>query len=128
MPKLITNKGLSILANRIKSLGTEPIYIGWGIGTAVPAVTDTQLGTEDVTGGYARALGVSAIITTTQTSDTYQVSGSLTANAVLTITEWGLFDAVSGGNMLLRETKVPGTLLAIGGIITFTFKIQMARC
>jgi hypothetical protein len=128
MAKVITNKGLNILANRIKGVGDEPLYIGWGIGTTGPTNADIHLATEDTTGGYTRATAVSSIITITQVGDTYQVSGSLTANAVLTITEWGLFDAGSGGNMLLREVKAPGTTLAIGGIINFTFKIQMARC
>jgi hypothetical protein len=128
MAKIITNKGLSILASRIKGVGTEPLYIGWGTGIAAPVATNTQLATEDTTGGYARSPGVSTIVTITQAGDTYQVSGSITALAVLTITEWGLFDAVSGGNMLLREVITPGSVLAIGGILNFTFKIQMARC
>ncbi len=126
MAVVLTNKGFEILSSRIKGLLTEPLKIGWGTGTTAPAVTDTTLQTEDVTGGYARATGVSSIVTVVVTNDTYQVSGSLTALAALTITEWGVFD--TAGNLLLREVQNPGQALAIGGIINFVFKIQISRC
>ena len=126
MGKIVTDVGLSIISSRMKGLLTEPVKIGWGTGTTEPTAADTTLQTEDVTGGYARAVGVSSIVSVGSVNDTYQVSGSLTAQAALTITEWALFD--NAGNMLCREVANPGHTLALGGILNFIFKIQINRC
>jgi hypothetical protein len=128
MAFVITNAGLAILAKRIKGQGTEPVYVGWGTGAGVAAVGDTVLFTEDTTGGYARAVGVSSIITTLIANDTWQVSGALTAGAVLAITNWGLFDAANAGNLLVHEDVSPAYNLAIGAMLNFVFKLQEARC
>lgn len=128
MGAVITTAGLAIVAGRIKGTGTEPLYIAWGTGTTEPTAADTTLETEDTTGGYARVAGVSSIVTVSETDDTYQVSGSITAAAALSITEWGLFDASSSGNMLYREVSNPGFDLEIGGILNFVIKFQIAEC
>lgn len=128
MAFVITNAGLAILSKRIKGLGTEPLYIGWGTGAGVAAVGDTALFTEDTTVGYSRAAGISSIVTTAIADDTYQVSGSLTAGAALVITNWGLFDAASGGNLLVHEDVAVPYSLAAGELLNFIFKLQEARC
>jgi hypothetical protein len=128
MTAIITNIGLSIIANRLEGVGTEPIYFGWGTGTTAPTSADTALQIEDATGGYSRVAGTSAIITVSVASDTFQVSGSMTALAGLVITEWGLFDAITTGNMLMREVQNPGLTLTLGGILNFILKHQFSRC
>jgi hypothetical protein len=128
MAFVITDKGLEILAKRIKGLGTEPVYIGWGTGVGTAAITDTILFTEDTTGGYTRAIGVSAIVTVGVANDTWQVSGALTALAALSITNWGLFDAAVGGNLLVHEDSAIPYTLAAGAMLNFIFKLQEARC
>ena len=128
MGAVITKDGLAIVANRVKGLGTEPLYLAWGTGTTEATSSDTALETEDTTVGYARVAGVSSIVTISETDDTYQVSGSITAAAALTITEWGIFDASSSGNMLYHEVSVPGFDLAIGGILNFVIKFQISEC
>lgn len=127
MSKIVTDIGLAIIANRIKGLGTQPLYIAWGIGITTPVAGDTTLKTEDTTGGYIRATGVSSITTISVAGDTYQVSGSLNALAPLQITEWALFDNIAGGNMLCREVQLPGFMLGIGDILNFVFKFQDIR-
>jgi hypothetical protein len=126
MGSIITDKGLDIIAQRMKGNLTEPLYIAWGTGTTEPVAGNTALETEDSGGGYARVAGVSSIVTVGVTNDTYQVSGAITSTKVQTITEWGLFD--NAGNLLCREVSVPGNSLAIGGLMNFIFKIQMSRC
>jgi len=126
MTAVLTNLGLQIIANRIKGNLTEPLNIAWGTGTTAPAVTDTDLETEDTTPGYARVAGVTSIVTVGVTSDTYQVTGAITAQAALTITEWGLFD--TAGNLLCHEVDAAGHVLPLGGILSFIFKVQMSRC
>lgn len=128
MTSIITDVGLEIVARRMKGQWTEPLYIAWGIGTTAPLKTDTALDSEDVSGGYARVPGVSTIVTVVELNDCYQVSGSITATAALTITEWGLFDANVVGHMLCREVQAPGYTLVPGGILNFVFKIQNSRC
>ena len=126
MTALITTKGREILASRLKGLLTEPVNIAWGTGVIPPALGDTGLEIEDVTGGYARFPGVSSIVTISTLNDTYQISGSLTALADLDITEWGLFD--TAGNLLMREVQNPGYSLATGGTLNFLFKFQQSVC
>lgn len=128
MAALITAVGFNIIAERIKGNGTEPVYLAWGTGVTEPTITDTDLEAEDSSPAYARVAGVSSIVDGLYAGDTYQVSGSITATAALMITEWALFDAVSGGNMLMREVYAPGHTLAIGGILNFIIKVQMTEC
>jgi hypothetical protein len=128
MAFVITNAGLAILSNRIKGLGTEPLFIGWGTGAGTALITDTILFTEDTTVGYVRATGISSIVTTLIANDTYQVSGALTAGAALVITNWGIFDALVAGNLLVKEDLSPSYNLAIGALLNFVLKLQESRC
>lgn len=122
---LITDAGIALLSKRIKGLGTEPRYIGWGTGTTPPTATDTALETP-VT--QARALGVSSLEETSIVDDTYQVVGSLTCFGLgKTISEVGLFDAATDGTLLMRGTFDPPTVLDVGDMLSFTFVIPFER-
>lgn len=125
MPYIVTDDGLAIIANRIKGLGTQPLYIGWGTNSTAPVKTDAALGTEAT--GYTRATGASAIGTVTETGDAFVVTGSLTAGAAITVKEWGLFDAVVAGNLLVRETYPAGYVLGVGGVLNFTLTVVTRR-
>lgn len=118
-----TNAGKAIVTNRLKGAGTEPNYIAWGTGAGTTAATDTTLFTE---ASEARVAGTSTQQTVTVTNDTYQVVGTMTvAGAGKTITNAGLFDASSAGNMLVKG-DFTGIVLAIGESIAFTFKLTFA--
>lgn len=125
MSAIITNAGKTIIANRIKGLGTEPIYFGWGTGTTEPTVLDTDLETP---AAEARVAGTSAIVTVNVTEDTFQVSGSITSLSDQEITEWALFDALVNGNMICREVQNPGKSMVTGGILNFTIKFPVNGC
>jgi len=125
MTKLITNIGLGLISQRIKGLLTEPLNIAWGTGTNPPLPTDTALQTEDTSPGYARVPGASSIATISVTNDTYVVSGTVTAQATLTITEWGMFD--TAGNLLVHEVQQTGYNLTAGQGVNFVFQIQDVR-
>lgn len=119
-----TNVGASIVTNRIIQAGTAPKNIGWGIGTAAPLVTDTTLGSEAApTTSGGRTVGTESRVTTTVTNDTYQVAGLVTAGSSFAITEAGLFDAVTAGNMLMRGT-FGAYNVASPDTITFTFGLK----
>lgn len=123
MATVLAHTGKAVVTNRIKGSGTEPLYIGWGTGAGTAAASDTSLFTEDATGGYARVTGTSSRVTTSQTNDTYQVTGTLTAGAALTITNAGTFDASSAGNLFVKG-DFTGIALASGDSIAFTVKVQ----
>lgn len=121
MATLLVNTGKAIITNRIKGSGTEPSYIAWGTGAGTTGVTNTTLFTE--TG--SRVAGTSTQQTTTTTNDTYQVVGTQTASGALTITNAGLFDAATSGNLFIKG-DFTGIVLASGDSIQFTFKAQIS--
>lgn len=124
MATVFTNVGKQITTGRIKGVGsgagaTEPNYVAWGTGAGTAAATDTTLFSE--TG--SRTLGTSTQQTTSTTNDTYQVVGTITAGGSLTITNAGLFDASTSGNLYMKG-DFTGVALTSGESIQFTMKVQ----
>jgi len=127
---LVVNGGKDIVTNRIKGSGTEPVNIGWGTGAGTTAAADTTLFTEKLvdlstSAGTDHTVGTSTRQTTTTTNDTYQVVGTRTATGAGTVTNAGLFDAASGGNLFLKG-DFTGIPLSIGDAIQFTIKAQFS--
>jgi hypothetical protein len=115
----ITDAGLDITTNRLKGSGTEPSYIGWGTGTTAAAVGNTALETAR---GESRTNGTTSRVTTNTTNDTYQNVGTITcASTSAAITEMGLFDASTNGNMYMRAT-FSAINVSVGDSIQFTAK------
>jgi hypothetical protein len=122
MATVLANAGKAIITNRIKGAGTEPNYVAWGTGAGTAAATDTTLFTESA---EARVAGTSTQQTTTTTSDTYQVIGTMTASAGRTITNAGLLDASTSGNLFVKG-DFTGIVLNSAESIQFTFKVQFS--
>jgi len=120
MATVFTNAGKAITTNRLKGAGTEPNYVGWGTGAGTAAATDTTLFTEAT---ESRVAGASTRETTSVANDTYQVVGTLTANGTKTITNVGLLDASSSGNLYMKA-DFTGVALGAGEAIQFTMKVQ----
>lgn len=117
----------TVLANTARSIVTALLaasaakYIAWGTGAGTAAVTDTTLFTE---ASETRVSGTQTQQTTTTTSDTYQVVGTMTvAGSGKTITNAGVFDASTTGNLYLKG-DFTGVALNVGEGIQFTFKAQ----
>jgi hypothetical protein len=121
MATLLVNTGKAVVTNRVKGSGTEPNYVAWGTGAGTTAITDTTLFSE--TG--SRVAGTSTQQTTTTTNDTYQVIGTLTAGGSLSITNAGLFDASTSGNLFVKGDFSTISLTS-GDSIQFTFKTQFS--
>ena len=122
MATLLVNTGKAIVTNFLSGgAATVPKYIGWGTGAGTTAATDTTLFTE--TG--SRTTGTASQVTTTPTNDTLQVTGTNTAGGTLTITNAGIFDASTSGN-LFAKGDFTGIGLASGDSIAFTFKVQFS--
>jgi len=121
MASVWANAGKAIATNRIKGSGTEPSYVGIGTGAGTAAIADTTLFTEVET----RVAGTSTQQTTTTTSDTYQVVGTITATATRAVSNAGLFDAVSSGNLFVKgDFSVIN--LASGDSIQLTIKLALS--
>ncbi len=115
---LIPDTGMAIITNRMKGLGTEPLYVDSGTGTTDPVVGNTTL---QAPHGEARVAGTSTRQTTYVANDTYQVIGEITYSSAGAITEVGLFDASTAGNLFLRGTFTAINVLT-GDKIVFTIK------
>jgi len=123
MATKLTNVAVAKLIDGIYGTSiTAPTYIGWGTGTTAAAVTDTALETE---AAEARTNGSKAKTTTSVTNDTLSITGTITAaGAGKTITEAGIFDASTSGNMYVHGVFT-GIVLSIGDSIAFTVTVQV---
>ena len=122
---VFADAGKAIVANRILAAGTEPNRIAWGTGAGTAVVGDTTLFSESA--DETRATGSSSRVTVTITNDTYQVTGTMTAvTSPKTITNAGLFDAASGGNMLIKG-DFTGIPLGVGDSIAFTIRLRLGN-
>ena len=105
----VTDTGLGIITKRLKdgdTGATAPKYVHWGTGVTAAVEGDTAMQTP---GAESRVSGTDTQTNTGgTTNDTYQVVGTLTCNATAkAITECGLFDALTSGNLFLRATFSP---------------------
>lgn len=125
---VVTNKGKAIFADRVRTTpGTytnAPKFCAMGTGATgaarTAAASDTALSTEVET----RASGTESTVTTTQTGDTYQVVGAISATASRSVDEAGLFDASTVGNMFTSATFAVVSLNN-GDSLQFTWKTQL---
>lgn len=103
----ITNVGFELIADRIADhsgfTGNPPNYIALGTGSTAFAVTQTALVTELSGGSYARQQDTDA--TYTSGTKAFAISATFAAGvATGALTESGLFDASTTGNMMARQT------------------------
>ena len=122
MATLLVNTGKAIVTNYLNSgAATQPKYVAWGTGAGTTGATDTTLFTE-VT---PRVSGTTSQVTTSTTNDTFQVVGTQTAGTSETITNAGLFDASTSGNLFVKG-DFTGIPLNTSDSIQFTFKVQFS--
>lgn len=124
MATLLVDAGKAIISGRMIGASpsqAEPKYVAWGTGAGTTAVTDTTLFTE--TG--SRVSGTSTQQTITVTNDTYQVVGTQTASGTLAITNAGLFDASTVGNLFVKG-DFSTINLSSGDSIQFTFRTKFS--
>jgi hypothetical protein len=117
MATVYTTVGKTKIVDRIDSnTGANTDYIAWGTGAGTAVVGDTTLFTE------ASESRVSA--TKSQpAADTNQWVGTLTADGAKTITNAGVFDASTAGNLLIKG-DFSGIALALNDQIQFTITLQ----
>jgi len=120
MATVLTDTGKAkMIAALFGDSHTPPQHVAWGTGAGTAGETDTTLFTE---ASETRVSGTKTKQTTTVSNDTYQVVGTITADGTKTITNAGLFDASTSGNMYVKG-DFTGIALSLGDSIQFTFKV-----
>ena len=127
---VVTNDGFAAVASRIG--GADAVatltWIGIGIGGGAEAVGDTQLTTEQTTGGTARAQdGSPSRQTTTQVDDTARSVITFNITATFAITEAGLFDVAGPpvtGILVVRDNFAAVNVIS-GDTLIVTIDIQV---
>lgn len=132
MAIFLVNGGTAVLSGRMigaTPTQTEPKFLGWGTGAGAASAASTDLSTPkdvDLSGaGPARTTGTPTQVTTTNTNDTLQVLATRTATGGGTVTNLGIFDAATGGNLVIIVDG-QSVLLANGDSIQATFKLKFA--
>jgi len=124
----ITNAGFAQVAGLIIGVVTTPFtYIAIGTGTTAFDPTQTALVTE-----VKRKAATVSRVTTSVTNDTAQLQATFSSADGLTgtaaITESGVFDASTGGNMLCRQTfSALNINWDAGDTLTITWKLQVKQ-
>lgn len=91
-------------------------FIGWGTGAGTAAKGDTTLFTEASESRVAATESQPA-------ADKNRWVATITADGIKTITNAGVFDASSGGNMLVKG-DFTGIVLGSGDKIEFTIDLE----
>lgn len=118
---MVVDSGLAKITNLLAAVSIVcPGWVGWGTGTTAPVVANTGLETPSA---EARTVGTKTQQTTTTANDTYQIVALITAASAQAITEVGVFDALTAGNLFARGT-FSAINVSIGDTITFTIKTK----
>lgn len=116
MANIYTDAGENFTVDQHDAFATY--YVAWGTGAGTAAKADTTLFTESA----------EARVATTDSqpvSNTIRHVGTITASAGRTITNAGIFDASTSGNMILKS-DFTGVVLASGDSIQFTFELTFS--
>lgn len=105
IPNLIVNAGKAAMAGLfLTDVAVDAFdYIALGTGTVAAAAGDTALGAEITTGGGARSAGTGTRVTTAVTNDTSQLEATFNFTASHAITESGVLNAASAGDLAARQ-------------------------
>ena len=117
----VQNGGLShIVAGLITASVAK--YLQWGTGSGQAKTANAVA----AAAAEARTAGSMSAVTTTVTNDTLQVTGTITcAGSGKTISELGVMDASTAGNMIFYF-DFTGVALLVGDSIAFTSQVKFA--
>lgn len=122
---LIVDSGLAMITSYlISNANPLPVYMALGSGSTTPTSADTALESELSVSGLTRTSTSPVQATTTKTNDSVKLDVTFTALGSASVSEVGIFDASSAGNMLCRRvfsTKPMETGETIQVIYTIVF-------
>jgi len=121
MATVYTNAGEAAICDLIDGTGSTHLdatngKIGWGTGAGTAAKGDTTLFTEASEDRVA-------VVASQPTADKNRWVATLTADGAKTITNAGLFDAATSGNLIVKG-DFAGISLALGDKIEFTIELE----
>jgi hypothetical protein len=118
MATIYTDVGENVTADYFDGTSSAPAnyYVAWGTGTGTASKTDTTLFTE------ASETRVTPTTEDQPSSNQNRWIATLTADGSKTITNAGLFDALTGGNMVIKG-DFTGIALTASDKIEFTITL-----
>ena len=118
MASIYTDVGENQTADFFDGAGSAPAdwKVGWGTGAGTAAKGDTTLFTES---GETRV----SLTEAQPSSNINSLTATMTATAARTITNAGVFDAATAGNMVIKG-DFTGQVLANGDKIDFTISLE----
>jgi hypothetical protein len=116
MADIYTDVGENFTVDQLDAFGT--FYVAWGTGAGTAAKADTTLFTE---ASEARV----ATTDSQPSANVMQWLGTITANGTKTITNAGIFDASTAGNLIVKS-DFTGVALVSGDKIEFTFQLTFS--
>lgn len=121
MSSFVTNSGFANNTAAWVAYASIPKYVAWGTGSGQNAASNALA----TAAAESRTSGSASQVTTSVTNDTFQVTGTITATGSRAITEVGLFDASTNGNMCVYGDFTVINL-ASGDSIAFTIKTKVS--
>ena len=123
-PNTVTDDGIEELVLLATGSGDAFTHIALGTSTVAADVTDTSLGAEISTNGGGRDASTVSAETDDTTGDTIQLISGWSFSGALSITESGVFNDASAGDMLCRQvfTALP---VDDGDSLTITWKVTL---
>jgi hypothetical protein len=130
MAVVVTNAGeeyaVDKLLDKTGSITTRPEYVGWGTGGVAPAKANTDISvpinSDGATNTVLRQLAACSKTGAGATAK-LQAVATLTSPSTSTVTNAGLFTAVSGGTLVVQGDHT-GVALVVGDQIAYTFTID----
>jgi hypothetical protein len=117
--KVFCNSGKTIVAELLRdATSAKPLYVAIGNGTTTPDETDTVMESE-----LYRVLGTAASVS----ASSGKVTGTITITGSDTITEYGVFDAASGGNMFYHGVESSGDAVVADNTFVFELTVTVAQ-
>ncbi len=128
-PNAMMTRGMQevceLMGTDITSTATAFDYVAVGTGTTAATTAQTALITEVTEKGLTRTAGTGTNITTTLAYDTFQLVSSFSPTSSYAVTESGVLNAASTGEMLCRQT-FSAINVTNGDTLTITWKVKLA--
>lgn len=123
----ITNAGLGETTNLMGNVATPAYftYLAVGIGTTAATAANTALESEIVDSGLVRAGATVTQETTTVANDTLQLMKSWTVTAAKAVTECGILNAASVGDLLGRQVFAAINVTS-GDTLQVTYQVALS--
>ncbi len=121
---VVTNAGKAVDAGLFNGvLTTTFTRIALGVGTAAATTGDTALGSEITTSGGARNTATATRVSTAVSNDTAQLVQTWAFTGSFAVTESGIFDSATAGDMATRQTFSAVNVVS-GDSLQVTWKVQ----